>query len=1124
VRLNALGRLSAAAGVLAIVLAGCASQPMPAAVSQPGPQTKAVASAPTSQPAGGEVETKAQLGLAELSPRIAQPVNPPDAIELPEQAKPLLDAAGKLMVRRDFAAAVARLERAAGFAPDNPRIRRMLGLAYAKLPNPGKAEANLTRAVKVAPDDLSSQLALGRLAAGQRQNARAILHLRTALVCTGADSANPQAAEALSRLATLLGEEGYWRASLEAWRKLGDWIDLSGRDYTGNALLKPLVLSPEKLLREQGLLLNRLGQFDAAVAVLDRAYRRNRADARTARLLIETLTKAGRYARAEELLVAMVDEPSQRSTLAETARILCEASADRQMPQRIWRAIDARKRPAHGALAEALAEAAMSLGDEAQAIAILDSVVEAMPGNVAAGRALARLYARQGQGEKALRLLAEILVADPSATTVVEEGVREIINVQLPDGFERTFAASIRSQQDPQDAGLHYVAGQLAQQRRKHYLAAEEYGRAIEADDRFLPAYQAILGIYLSQRRYDQAERLLERIARLPEDQYGYFQHYARGKVHLRRGQLAQALEELQQARTMKDDHVETLLLLGDAYVRSRRIPSATRALLTAWNIAPDRPEVSRRLFDFFLAARQGDRARQVAEKLLAGDGRSIAGRVMLAEIELLSGRRDEAARLAERLQVEAPRNRDVILLAARLTLAEQTLSDADFAGLVRRLGGIIRAESENEKARLLLSATLARRDDLDQAAAVWGRLYEDTARNPDVARHYVGSLIAARQYEQAVVVLSALLTDDPQNLWARQLLMAMLEKLQRYDELATHLAAWIAQAEDEQAGNSYRMILIQVHQVAKRYAAALTLVEELLDRGVTEIDGADLRAARIQILGSLERYDKAAELADKWIAAEPDAMLPRKVLLGVFVQSGQHDRALALVDEYLPDFPVNSRRAERAELLSLKSTCLAEAGKHAEALSALEQAHGIAGDDPGICNNLGYMYAEAGTNLDKAERLVRKALAARGDSMEARDSLGWVFYKQGRFAEASRVFDQLLSMKAGQQPTDGDVHPVVLDHAGDVCYRLAQRDKALDFWTRAVAAANKAEPAMSDARKILLRTPAKIEALQAGLEVKVAPLGKAIAQPTTAATTAPDGAMDAGEQTSQPEDEQDRQ
>ena len=91
--------------------------------------------------------------------------------------------------------------------------------------------------------------------------------------------------------------------------------------------------------------------------------------------------------------------------------------------------------------------------------------------------------------------------------------------------------------------------------------------------------------------------------------------------------------------------------------------------------------------------------------------------------------------------------------------------------------------------------------------------------------------------------------------------------------------------------------------------------------------------------------------------------------------------------------------------------------------------------------NYLGYTYAELGINLDEAEALVRKALELRPDDGYITDSLGWVFYQQGRYAEALKWLLKALALV----PDD----PVINEHVGDAYLKLDNQTQALEYYQK---------------------------------------------------------------------------
>lgn len=92
--------------------------------------------------------------------------------------------------------------------------------------------------------------------------------------------------------------------------------------------------------------------------------------------------------------------------------------------------------------------------------------------------------------------------------------------------------------------------------------------------------------------------------------------------------------------------------------------------------------------------------------------------------------------------------------------------------------------------------------------------------------------------------------------------------------------------------------------------------------------------------------------------------------------------------------------------------------------------------------NYMAYMWAEKGIYLDRAETYVLIALEAHPDSGAFIDTLGWIYYQQGRYEEA---YDE-LRRAADIIPDD----PTILDHLGDVYFKLDCVEKARVKWQRA--------------------------------------------------------------------------
>jgi tetratricopeptide (TPR) repeat protein len=172
-----------------------------------------------------------------------------------------------------------------------------------------------------------------------------------------------------------------------------------------------------------------------------------------------------------------------------------------------------------------------------------------------------------------------------------------------------------------------------------------------------------------------------------------------------------------------------------------------------------------------------------------------------------------------------------------------------------------------------------------------------------------------------------------------------------------------------------------------------------------------------------------------------------------------------------------------------LKGNCLGELGHKDQQMALLEKLIAQYPGDSLIDNDLGYLYAEQGINLEKAERMIREAQAA-DNSPSIRDSLGWVLYKQGKIDDAAVTFNGILAL---DEVKTGETVGVIYDHAGDVAFRQGNSAKAVELWTTALEKGRKEKTPDSDTRKMMVSAAAKTEAVKKGRAPAVAPLGQGV-------------------------------
>jgi tetratricopeptide (TPR) repeat protein len=107
-----------------------------------------------------------------------------------------------------------------------------------------------------------------------------------------------------------------------------------------------------------------------------------------------------------------------------------------------------------------------------------------------------------------------------------------------------------------------------------------------------------------------------------------------------------------------------------------------------------------------------------------------------------------------------------------------------------------------------------------------------------------------------------------------------------------------------------------------------------------------------------------------------------------------------------------------------------------------LKKALELNPDQPLVLNYLGYSWVDQGINLDEAFRMLRRAVDLKGRDGYIVDSLGWAYYRLGRYDEAVAELEKAIDLK----PSD----PVINDHLGDAYWRVGRKLEAQFQWNHA--------------------------------------------------------------------------
>ncbi len=203
---------------------------------------------------------------------------------------------------------------------------------------------------------------------------------------------------------------------------------------------------------------------------------------------------------------------------------------------------------------------------------------------------------------------------------------------------------------------------------------------------------------------------------------------------------------------------------------------------------------------------------------------------------------------------------------------------------------------------------------------------------------------------------------------------------------------------------------------------------------------------ARIQNLIRFEFAVHGPEATNRWLRQvrdNPRDPVPWQALAHVAAAQGNYGAACRYVESARESLAAAADGPLPPAFYSVYGNWLEEANRPDDAEALLLKSLDIHPDSAMLQNHLAYFWSVQNVRLDEAENLVRRALAVEPGNGAFLDTLGWIFYRQGRYADA---LEQLL---LAARTEGGD--PTILDHLGDVCLALGRRAEALRFWRRSL-------------------------------------------------------------------------
>ncbi len=235
------------------------------------------------------------------------------------------------------------------------------------------------------------------------------------------------------------------------------------------------------------------------------------------------------------------------------------------------------------------------------------------------------------------------------------------------------------------------------------------------------------------------------------------------------------------------------------------------------------------------------------------------------------------------------------------------------------------------------------------------------------------------------------------------------------------------------------RVLLGEIQQDQNRGAEAIATYRQIPK------DSAFGWMVRLRVADQLERMDETeqalAEL-DILAAERPDHFEPP-------FRKGNLLRSQERFKEAVEAYDEAGKRLGQIEprhwtFFYFRGIALERSGEWDRAEADFLKALELEPEQPFVMNYLAYSWVEQKRNLDEAERMLVRAVELRPDDGYIVDSLGWVYYRLGRYDKAVTYLEQAVELRSQD--------PVINDHLGDALWRVGRAMEARFQWRRSLS------------------------------------------------------------------------
>ncbi len=496
--------------------------------------------------------------------------------------------------------------------------------------------------------------------------------------------------------------------------------------------------------------------------------------------------------------------------------------------------------------------------------------------------------------------------------------------------------------------------------------------------------------------------------------------------------------EMMQVARETRDPRLVKRAV--EFAVKERDAEKALAAVRLWAQTSPDSEKIEQHLINFMVLNDRLDEIKELFSNKLASASTDEKRAPLFFRLQQTLANftdKDKAFKAQEEVVKSYENNAD-----AHISLAVSALQKQDNTRAVAEAERALALKPDSQIAVLILAQAVR---NVDRALEVMVDFLKAHPDAHDVQVAYVRLLTEEKRYESVLATFKQVLKHSPEDKMALYLLGLLTMQQGQLEQSERYFSDWLkvkvaegkkidgkkAETLDKET-IQILFLLSQITEERKHYDQSLYWLDRIpsdVEDGVLIMRNVRQAQVYARKKDTVKMHQIMVELRRQHPKEKESLLLAETQILR---RIKRYQQAYTLLKEELPNFQQNTNVlydfALTAEFV----------GQYAEMEKVLRKVIALDSNYQHAWNALGYSLADRNIRLEEAEEYIEKALELAPEDPYITDSLGWVYFRQGKLDDAENVLRKAYALNGNNE---------IAVHLGEVLWVKGNRKEALKLF-----------------------------------------------------------------------------